>query len=210
MPAKRFEEMRNGTEELLIIFAKPLKRGRVKTRLAATAGEPRALEIYRTLLRHTGGISSTLSCDRQVWFSGPPGETDLWKSPRTAFRIQQGSDLGERMSHAFDTAFEEGYRRVVLIGSDCAELTSGHLRRAFRALHRRDLVIGPAEDGGYYLIGMTKPFPFLFRNIDWSTREVLPATLSAARSLNPELLEELNDIDTESDWNREQRRRSAP
>jgi rSAM/selenodomain-associated transferase 1 len=118
--------------------------------------------------------------------------------------VQDGQDLGERMAHAFARSFESGMDKVVLIGTDCPTLQSHHLHEAFEALTHSDLVLGPATDGGYYLIGMKCRSDYLFEGITWSTSQVLSETLNVAsqNGLTNTLLQELNDIDTQEDWER--------
>jgi rSAM/selenodomain-associated transferase 1 len=116
--------------------------------------------------------------------------------------VQEGHDLGERMASAFACSFELGMDKVVLIGTDCPSLQSEHLNQAFEALTHSDLVLGPATDGGYYLIGMKRRADYLFEGITWSTAEVLSQTLAVATAhgLHFTLLDELSDIDTQEDW----------
>jgi rSAM/selenodomain-associated transferase 1 len=118
--------------------------------------------------------------------------------------VQDGQDLGERMAHAFARSFESGMEKVVLIGTDCPTLQPQHLNQAFEALTHSDLVLGPATDGGYYLIGMKRKADYLFEGISWSTSEVLSQTLAVATAhgLHFTLLDELSDIDTREDWER--------
>jgi rSAM/selenodomain-associated transferase 1 len=116
--------------------------------------------------------------------------------------VQEGQDLGQRMANAFARSFESGMEKVVLIGTDCPTLQSQHLNQAFEALTNSDLVLGPATDGGYYLIGMKRRSDYLFEGISWSTAAVLSQTLAVATAhgLDFTLLDELSDIDTQEDW----------
>lgn len=184
------------TQALLIFVRKP-EWGKVKTRLAADVGNDMALDIYQKLLQYTQDITSTADADRFVFATAPLHHA--W--PDTDMRVQGEGDLGARMTKAFEEIFAEGYRKVMIIGSDCASLTPAHLSRAFAALDTHDLVIGPAADGGYYLLGMTAFFPALFQEIHWSTDTVLSATLSRAEalSLRVHLLDTLTDIDEYKD-----------
>ena len=187
---------------LLIVFAKNPEMGRVKTRLAETMGERKALEVYRGLLDQTLRVAAKCRCDRELWFSRYLPEQE--ESAPNGFRLQlqQGDDLGERMKHAFFHAFEKGYEKVVIIGSDCAELTGEVLEQAFLNLEDHDLVLGPSEDGGYYLLGMKKYYEELFEGISWSTEAVFQQTMSKAEESGHSVatLAELNDIDNEADW----------
>jgi len=185
----------------LLIFVKNPQLGKVKTRLAQTVGNEQALAIYLQLLYHTQSISSQLMVNRAVYYSSFIDRADIW--PETQFKKyeQTGTDLGERMKNAFATAFAEGFEKVVIIGSDCPQLTSTHIQQAFDMLSTRDAVIGPAEDGGYYLLGMNRLLPELFVNKAWSSAEVLPQTIADFERLQLSYycLETLQDVDTEED-----------
>jgi rSAM/selenodomain-associated transferase 2/rSAM/selenodomain-associated transferase 1 len=130
--------------------------------------------------------------------------------------LEQGEgDLGRRMELAFSGSFQEGMRRVVVIGTDCPGIQPFHLMGAFRSLEHRDAVIGPANDGGYYLVGLRRPAPELFQGIPWGTEEVLESTLDVAqaRGIRVELLDRLDDVDRPADipvWEREARAASLP
>lgn len=190
------------SSSLLLIFVKNPELGKVKTRLAKTLGDQRALQIYHYLLSHTQKISREVSqADRFVYYSSFIEENDLW--PREAFEKyrQEGADLGERMSRAFQRAFEKKYQKVVIIGSDCLELTTEILNQAFRQLDSQDFVLGPARDGGYYLMGMRQEELAVFQNKNWSTASVLQDTIKdlEARHYSYALLPELSDIDHATD-----------
>ena len=114
-------------------------------------------------------------------------------------KLQKGVDLGERMQHAFETAFEQGYQKVLIIGSDLFDLKSIHITTAFDALENHDLTIGPSLDGGYYLLGMKELYPAVFKNKKWGTDSILENTLKDLQQQNVKLLEALNDIDTFED-----------
>lgn len=174
----------------------------MKTRLAEELGDRAALGVYRKLLEATRGVSDQMEVRRQVWYSQAAEEDDGWPPARYEKYVQQGKGLGARMEHAFRQAFEEGAAKAVIIGSDCPGLRPGHLRQAYRALGQADVVAGPSEDGGYYLLGMNRLHPPLFSGIDWSTGRVLEQTLRACRRQGLEwaLLETLNDVDTKDDW----------
>jgi rSAM/selenodomain-associated transferase 1 len=117
--------------------------------------------------------------------------------------LQTGDDLGKRMSNAFAEAFKT-HQKVVIIGSDCAELSSEIVSEAFAALETHDFVIGPAEDGGYYLLGMSAFYPEVFDNIEWSTETVLPHTILNINNLGKNIayVKTLSDLDNEEDWKR--------
>lgn len=186
---------------LLMIFIKNPVEGKVKTRLAAAIGSANALLVYKKLLVHTREVAANISCDHQVWYSSMVDRTDSWSSEQFDKKRQRGSDLGERMSNAFRMAFENGYKKVVIIGSDCAGLTPGHIERAFHDLETHDAVIGPSEDGGYYLLGTSEFRPDIFSDVKWSTSTVFKSTEQHFRrlGLSYSTLEVLNDIDTIED-----------
>ena len=185
----------------LIIFVKNAVYGKVKTRLAATVGDAKALDIYRALVAHTHRITISLPHDKYVYYSDFVEPDDVWND---AFfkRQQQGTDLGIRMQHAFQQVFNEGYKRVVIIGSDCMELDTGIIEQAFAALQKTNAVIGPATDGGYYLLGLTAMHNRLFEHIAWSTNRVLNQTIAVCGELQLRyaLLPQLSDIDEAADW----------
>lgn len=188
-------------ESLLLIFIKNPQKGRVKTRLAQSIGDDQALKVYRKLLYITKSVSDPLDCNKQVWYSEFIEGEDLWSAGGYEKRLQAGEDLGERMKDAFRQTFSEGYQNVVIIGSDCAGLTSTLVKNAFSLLGDNNVVIGPSEDGGYYLLGMSTFYPQIFEKIPWSTPDVLDHTLERVNNLelSYKLLPERNDIDTIED-----------
>lgn len=188
-------------KNLLMIFIKNPVEGKVKTRLGASIGSANALQVYKKLLNHTREVVLQLSMDRQVWYSSMIDHRDSWSSDEFEKKLQHGSDLGERMSSAFESAFNSGYNKVVIIGSDCFDLSYHHIENAFLALNDHDAVIGPSKDGGYYLLGMKKYIPQLFSDIEWSTPEVFEKTVQHFKStdLSFTTLDVLNDIDTIED-----------
>lgn len=186
---------------LLIIFVKNPELGKVKTRLAATIGEEEALNVYKQLLTHTYLITKDQPEDKVVFYSDFVDHFDEWDNDLFEKHAQIGRGLGERMSNAFDWAFEKGYQSVCIIGSDCFELDQQIIKNAFERLKATDIVIGPSLDGGYYLIGMKKPHHFLFKNKHWSTGSVLKETIKdiKLRNISTCLLSVLQDVDVESD-----------
>lgn len=188
------------TDNALIIFVKNLIEGRVKTRLAATLGNDGAMDIYKQLLKNTQNSILTFEADKIVFYSDFI-EEEIWEKNSFQNKIQQGNDLGERMKNAFKSSFIAGYEKIVIIGTDCPGIHKSILENAFMALNNLDIVIGPATDGGYYLLGMKKEHPFLFQNIEWSTDKVLQQTIDLCNKnrLSYFLLPELSDIDEEKD-----------
>lgn len=189
-------------KEVVLVFQKNAILGKVKTRLASGMGELRALEIYRHLIQLTYSALEGVPVPVWTYFSDFIPESP-YPSVEKCF-VQEGQDLGERMANAFARSFELGMDKVVLIGTDCPMLQSQHLNQAFEALNHSDLVVGPATDGGYYLIGMNRRADYLFEGITWSTSQVLSQTLNVAsqHGLTTTLLHELDDIDTQEDWQR--------
>ena len=185
----------------LIIFIKNPVLGKVKTRLAATIGNEKALEIYKSLVAHT--MEAVKECNAAVflYFSDSIEETISTQKPGCIKKIQSGKDLGERMLKAFDEVSGLLYQKVVIIGTDCPGINLQLIDEAFAALENSDVVIGPAADGGYYLLGMNKPYKSLFQNINWSTSAVLNETISRCdeSELKYALLEVLHDLDEEKD-----------
>jgi hypothetical protein len=186
---------------LLLIFVKNPIKGKVKTRLAQTMGETRALHIYEQLLAYTVTITKEVHTDKAVFYSDFLQENDIWPNEVYLKQVQQGADLGRRMENAFCWAFEQRYQQVVIIGSDCPELSTHIIHQAFDALATADVVIGPATDGGYYLLGLIKNIPELFTNKTWSSPTVLESTLGDIHKLckTYTLLPTLQDVDREED-----------
>lgn len=188
-------------KDLLIIFYRNPKIGKVKTRLAATAGNQKALEIYMKLSLHTKTITEDLNLEKIVFYTDVIDLMDIWPNATFLKALQDGKDLGEKMKNAFVAGFETGYSSICIIGTDCYELTAEIITQAFEALKSADAVIGPARDGGYYLLGMTNPHTEVFNNKNWSTETVLQQTIHDFESLGLHyfLLQELKDVDTEDD-----------
>ncbi len=187
----------------LIIFIKNLEEGNLKTRLAKTIGEEKALEVYKALLQHTNAATKNVNADKFIFYSSFINENDDWKNNLFIKRLQDGDNLGLKMKNAFETIFHDGYKNVCIIGSDCIEITTEIIHQSFAELNNTDVVIGPAKDGGYYLLAMKKIHPELFKNIAWSTTNVLNETIIICKRLKLSyfLLKELTDIDEEKDLN---------
>ncbi|GAB2871903.1 TIGR04282 family arsenosugar biosynthesis glycosyltransferase [Hymenobacter ruber] len=189
----------------LLVFARVPALGRVKSRLAAGVGEPAALAIYRELLAITNAAIVDAGVPATVWLADTAGpvptaaETREWAAHHA--QCQPEGDLGARMTAAFAAAFEAGAGRVAIIGTDCPGLRDTHLTQAFALLETNDLVLGPATDGGYYLLGLRQPRPELFQNKTWSTDSVLADTLADAGRLGLRVafLPTLRDVDDADD-----------
>ena len=190
--------MEQDVKKGLIIFARKPILGKVKTRLAATIGEVKALNIYKKLLLHTRSVAKEATCQGFVFLT-EEDEDDFWKE--FYCHLQSGETLGDRMYEAFNLLFDKGYHQCIIIGSDCHELTKEIINFAFDALITNDIVIGAATDGGYYLLGMKKMHPLLFMNKNWSTENVFTQTLMDIKQqgLTYYTMPLLNDVDEEKD-----------
>ncbi|CCG98985.1 hypothetical protein FAES_0974 [Fibrella aestuarina BUZ 2] len=186
----------------LIIFVKNPIPGTVKTRIARTVGNDRAVQVYRHLLQHTQQITRYTPYTKAVYYADFINPGDGWNGYEKA--LQVGDDLGERMANAFREQFAARAEKIVIIGSDCLTITEDHLAQAFRALDQADVVIGPATDGGYYLLGMKRLHDDLFIDMPWSQPDLLDRTkaLLAANGQTVALLPELTDIDEWADYER--------
>lgn len=184
------------------MFARTPVLGKVKTRLASVLGEQGALDLYVQML--TQQIKMLNGCQlaaRQLWVEGDR-EAPLFSSFKGETFTQSGADLGARMKHAAGEALKE-HASVVLIGSDCPSLDAEYLERALHLLDEpaTDIVLGPALDGGYVLIGMRRIYPALFEGIDWGSEKVLQQTIDKIQhlGLTCRTLEALQDIDRPAD-----------
>ncbi|MDB0611297.1 TIGR04282 family arsenosugar biosynthesis glycosyltransferase [Tenacibaculum maritimum] len=182
-------------KNLLLIFTRNPELGKVKTRLAKAVGNETALTIYKFLLDKTKKVTQNLNCDKAVYYSVQIRNHDIWEKKNYQKKLQKGEDLGIRMHNAFQEAFENNYEKVLIIGSDLYDLTPNHIHEAFDKLNSNEVVIGPAKDGGYYLLGMKKLIPSIFKNKNWGTSSVRRDTLKDLEKVNVHLLEPLNDVD---------------
>lgn len=178
----------------LIIFEKNKIPGKVKTRLAAKIGDEAALILYGEMTSYIHEIVKTDQQDNYIYYSDFLEDKS---SPDFYYSVQFGSDLGERMLNAFLDLKIKKYDQVLIIGTDCIELKSEDFQKAFSILDNKDIVIGPAEDGGYYLLGLNHIYPELFENMEWSNESVFTETLKRATQLDLSIgfLPTLNDID---------------
>jgi uncharacterized protein len=192
-------------ENRLIIFLKAPRPGTVKTRLAEALGYDGACAAYEHMVRRLMENLRALS-GVELRHTPDDGRADIavWVREGWQTRPQGPGALGERLIRAFDEQFRSGPKRVVVIGSDCPSVTVEDIRRAWASLETHDLVLGPARDGGYWLIGLREEHPELFQGIAWSTETVLSQTVKQARAagLQIDLLDERGDIDTAEDWAR--------
>lgn len=185
----------------LIIFVKNPELGKVKTRLASTIGDEKALLIYQLLLEQTFQVTLPVLAEKKVYYSDFIQNIDQFNDLVYEKHIQEGEGLGEKMYNAMKHSFGEWAQKVVVIGSDCFELNSGIIEEAFKALEENDYVLGPAKDGGYYLIGMKNLNKDVFQNKEWSTENVFLDTLLDIKNQGKShyLLPTLSDVDTEDD-----------
>lgn len=187
------------SKSALIIFTRNPELGKCKTRLAKSVGNEAALDIYKYLLKHTATISQNVNVDKFVFYSEEIKKEDLWNNAVFKKKLQQGIDLGQRMEHAFKQLFQSQYKKIIIIGSDLLDLKPADIETAFQILNKNDFVIGPAKDGGYYLLGMKRLQSKLFKNKKWGKSTVLNDTLKDIQNSTFVLLKELNDIDTFED-----------
>jgi len=188
----------------VIVFIKNPALGKVKTRLASSAGDEEALDIYLQLLDHTRRVMEDLSgVRRYVFYSDYIDENDAFSPDLFEKKLQHSGDLGDRIKDAFTAVFED-CEKAIIIGSDCAQMAPVHIHRSIALLEEKDTVIGPTLDGGYYLLGINGNYTSLFEDIDWSTEKVYQQTIEKAVSLSisHEAIDILSDIDYIEDWNK--------
>ncbi|MEI7582571.1 TIGR04282 family arsenosugar biosynthesis glycosyltransferase [Runella sp.] len=205
---------------ILIVFVKNPVPGKVKTRVAATVGDEKAVMVYLELLKHTKDVITKWLAEPNdkaqkravIYYGDYINSNDLWDDAYFLKKLQVSlPDLGMRMQSAFEEELTADAARVVIIGSDCLALRPEHLSKAFEELNENDAVIGPADDGGYYLLGMKKLLNFLFENKSWSQPILMEETLADLNRRKTsqdvpytyQLLETLSDIDTWEDYLRE-------
>lgn len=195
--------------DALIIFAKWPEPGRVKTRLTPPLSPEEAAELYRCMLLDTlDATAGFTGINRLIFFDGPAKRRDEFKTmaPDAELFQQNGNDLGERLTDAFETAFATGCRHAAVIGTDSPHMPTERVAQAFSLLQggNSDVVLGPTEDGGYYILGMRGMYQELFRNMPWSSSRLLRETIGRAEKtgLKPSLLQPCFDLDTYEDLHR--------
>ncbi|MEA5617085.1 TIGR04282 family arsenosugar biosynthesis glycosyltransferase [Cronbergia sp. UHCC 0137] len=203
------------SKQQLIIFTRYPEPGKTKTRLIPALGEVGAADLQRQMTEQTifeaRELQKIFSISLEVRFVGGTWELmQNWLGSDLLYHDQGEGDLGSRLGRSLMAAFNQNAEQVVIIGSDCPGLNSQILAIAFEKLAVFDLVLGPALDGGYYLIGLRQPIPELFSNIDWGTDKVLQSTVDIAKTLNLSLfyLPPLADIDLPEDiehWKQQQK-----
>ncbi len=195
--------------ESVILFTRFPQPGKVKTRMINRLGPQDAAELHRKMTEQVIHRVQPALQSRKIqlqvyYYGGSQQEMTDWLGKNYTFCPQQGNDLGRRMAHAFARTIRQGAERILLIGSDCPDIDAGIITSGLAKLHSHDLVLGPAADGGYYLIGLCaggSEYVSLFNNIDWGTDQVLEQTLTQAKmdGLSYTLLSKLNDIDRPED-----------
>ena len=189
------------SNKVVITFIKNPELGKVKTRLASTVGNEQALKIYNSLMTHTRKVVESVAAKRLLFYSQWINTEDEWSPNFFHKSLQPEGDLGNRMTVAFEAGFENN-GPVIIVGSDCPGLSPEIIEEGFLALEKNDFVIGPALDGGYYLLGMKSYSPSLFEDIKWSTETVKDETINKIKALGKSVSEltPLSDIDYEADW----------
>lgn len=190
--------------------------GKVKTRIAATTGDHKALNIYLRLLEITrNNLHQLTDVHKHLYYSDQVLSDDAWANESYRKMKQCEGNLGHKMKmgfrDVFDTIGKEQKSKVLIIGSDCPEVSATIINSAYALLDRHDIVVGPTYDGGYYLLGMNDYFPFLFDGIAWSTEDVFDQTqqIISKHKLSFATLPILNDIDIEDDWMAYQKRSTS-
>ncbi|MFM7382251.1 MAG: TIGR04282 family arsenosugar biosynthesis glycosyltransferase [Microcystaceae cyanobacterium] len=199
-------ELNNPNSRHLIIFTRYPEVGKTKTRLIPLLGAEGAAQLQQKLTEQTLSLGRSLLAQGitlRVYFTG--GNSFLmqqWLGEDLDYWPQSGEDLGQRMGQAFVESFAQGAKQVVLIGTDCPGLTPSLMNQAFKQLTPREIVLGPAEDGGYYLIGLSHFLPALFQGIDWGSDRVLRQTQAIIQHQHytVDYLPQLFDLDRPADW----------
>jgi rSAM/selenodomain-associated transferase 1 len=193
-------------KDCLIVFTRYPEAGKTKTRLIPVLGEEGAAKLQQQMTEHTLAqvrkLQVSWGVSVVVYFAGGDvQQMQSWLGEAFSYHPQDHGDLGDRLQSALATAFNNGMNRVVIIGIDCPSLQTPIMEQAFKALSEQDLVLGPAEDGGYYLIGLRRLIPELFKGIDWGTSEVLQQTVKVAQQQDLAIayLPTLADIDRPED-----------
>lgn len=188
----------------LLVFLKYPEPGKVKTRIGKEIGHVKAAQIYRELAERVLGNIMEGNYTVVLYYSPSWSVDDFkeWLGSDYVYKPQRGADLGQRMKNAIRDEIAEGAESVVLIGTDCVQVDSSVINKAFESMHDNDVVIGPATDGGYYLIACRASFNELFENIEWSTNKVYSQTMNRIDELGLKtfILEKKTDIDTYEDY----------
>ncbi len=185
----------------LIIIAKRPEKGKVKTRLNSAMTDEKSLELYTYLLENTViKLKSIPEIDTFIAHAPEDSDSYFSKFGIKLIPLPKG-DLGQRMFYAFKNVLSSGYQKAVLVGTDIPDLTGSTILQAIKALTHSDIVFGPAQDGGYYLVGIKKPIKEIFEDVPWSSKHTLEKSIERAKYHNykVDFTEELSDIDTIED-----------
>lgn len=192
--------------ERLIVFTRYPEPGKAKTRLIPVLGSEGAAKLHRQMTEHTmlqvRELQACCPLSVEVYFAGSDEQQmQNWLGSDIVYQPQAEGDLGSRMAQAFQAAFSSGMDSAIIIGTDCPGLNTKLIAKAFQALEQNELVLGPATDGGYYLIGLRRLIPKLFKGISWGTSEVLQQTVAIAEKLKLAIayLPPLSDVDRPED-----------
>jgi rSAM/selenodomain-associated transferase 1 len=197
--------MNEASEKCILLFVKHPASGKVMTRLAEHVGQDIATDLYKSFVADILTTLHALSVNFKIVFFPPDAENQFqqWLGEGYSYSPQIGKNLGQRMKNAFLQAFSDGFRKVVLIGSDLPDLPAEYLELGFKALETNDVVLGPSSDGGYYLIGFAKEafLPDVFEGITWSSADVFEQTLNILKKHEQRvyLLPQWHDVDTLTD-----------
>ncbi|MHC4365125.1 MAG: TIGR04282 family arsenosugar biosynthesis glycosyltransferase [Planctomycetota bacterium] len=197
--------MSNQNDKCILFFAKYPEAGRVKTRLAADIGPDAAAQIYKNFIEDLLFLLENLNVNLKFYFGPPDTEAGFskWLGKKYCFKPQIGDNLGKILKNAFDDAFQEDFSNVVAIGSDSPDLPEDYINLGFHALGTHDVALGPANDGGYYLIGFTKDAfsAQAFEHITWSADTVFDQTLNILKQHRRSvyILPQWHDVDTLDD-----------
>jgi len=186
----------------LIVFLKSPQLGFVKTRLAIDVGAERALSIYHWLVEYTLIQAEKVDAELHLYFNNMPADNLNFRQRN--IKLQKGDDLGDKMINALMDFKNNG--PVVLIGSDCPEIIPEIIEEAYEALSRHDVVLGPAFDGGFYLIGINNIPENIFQDIEWGSSTVYETLTNNLNHLSVHKLKTLGDIDSVDDFNRFEKR----
>lgn len=187
------------SKNIIIVFTRNPELGKCKTRLAASIGKENALQVYMRLIEHTSTCVQKVEADAVAFYTGKFHTNDAWPDEHFQKQIQIEGHLGAKMQAAFEWCFRQNYNKVCIVGSDLLDLEAKDIQTAFDQLKQHDVVFGPAEDGGYYLMAMKQLQTEAFLSKHWSTSTVLKQTLLDLQGKSVSLLSPKNDIDTVED-----------
>lgn len=192
-------------ENCVLFFVKYPAVGRVKTRLAKQLGRKAASDLYKNFVNDILAMLNNLSVSLKIFFDPPDTKKQIqqWLGEKYSYAPQTGQGLGQRMKNAFLQAFSEGFKSVIIIGSDSPDLPADFINRALSVLNTHDVVIGPSSDGGYYLIGFVRDtfLPEVFEEISWGSDSVFEQTINILKQHKQKLylLPQWYDVDTSED-----------